>query len=105
MMVEEESRKIESDVLVETATVQFPNEPDSDAKGMIGGLADVCGNKVGLELSLGLELVSREHHVVVPLKKRRIDFKDFCGGITGDNGAWMMETRLQFQAFNGSILT
>ncbi|XP_057739146.1 LOB domain-containing protein 40-like [Arachis stenosperma] len=105
---EGESKEIESDVSVETTTitttVRFHDEPDSDAKGR-GGSAEVCGNEVGLELTLGFETVSREHDVVVPMKKRRIDLKDFCGGVSSDNGSCKMELGLQFQAFNGSVLT
>ncbi|MED6160738.1 hypothetical protein PIB30_054172 [Stylosanthes scabra] len=94
MVVEGESREIESEVSVENS-VRFHDEPDCDGKGS-GGSGEVCGKEVGLELRLGFEPVSREEHVVVPMKKRRIDLKDFCGGVSGDNGSCKMELGLQF---------
>ncbi|MED6211669.1 hypothetical protein PIB30_075970 [Stylosanthes scabra] len=93
--VEGESREMESEVSVENSVRFHDEEADCDGKGS-GGSGEVCGNEVGLELRLGFEPVSREDHVVVPMKKRRIDLKDFCGGESGDNGSCKMELGLPF---------
>ena len=99
--LEGESKESESDVSVETS-VLFHDEPESEAKG--SGRAEECGDVVGLELTLGFEPVSRAHHVV-PVKKRRIELKDFCGGVSGESGSCKIELGLQYQALNGSVLT
>ncbi|MCI40486.1 LOB domain-containing protein 41-like, partial [Trifolium medium] len=67
----------ESGVSVETS-ILFHDEPESEAK-VCGRADDGVSNEVGLELRLGFEPVDlrepREVHVV-PIKKRKFDWKD-----------------------------
>ncbi|BAT82978.1 LOB domain-containing protein 41-like [Vigna umbellata] len=81
----------ESMVSVETAetSILFRDEPDSNPK-IVQRTDDV-----GLELTLGFEPVSRAQHVV-PVKKRRIELKDFSG--SAESGSCKMELGLECSA-------
>ncbi|KAL2329497.1 hypothetical protein Fmac_017078 [Flemingia macrophylla] len=85
----------ESMVSVETAetSILFRDEPESNPKRadrIEGG-----GVHVGLELTLGFEPASRAVHVV-PMKKRRIEFKEFSG--SAESGSCKMELGLECSA-------
>ncbi|XP_058739214.1 LOB domain-containing protein 41-like [Vicia villosa] len=88
--VDLESKESESMASVETAETSmnlFRDEPESNRSLK---RTDRTGEEnVGLELTLGLEPVSRVYHVV-PVKKRRVELKD-CGG-----GSWNVELGLQY---------
>lgn len=100
--VDGESKETESMISVETAETSLlfrpepemarnPNEPAQDGD-------------VALELTLGLEPASIGHHVVVPVKKRRIEASGSgsvggCGGGSRpDDGACKMELGLDYPA-------
>lgn len=100
--VDGESKETESMISVETAETSLlfrpepemarnPNEPAQDGD-------------VALELTLGLEPASSGHHVVVPVKKRRIEASGSgsvggCrGGSRPDDGACKMELGLDYPA-------
>ncbi|XP_047180851.1 LOB domain-containing protein 41-like [Vigna umbellata] len=68
-IVEGESKESESVVSVETCNL-FGETKTSDRFG-------ATNDEIGLELRLGFEPVSREHHMV-PMKKRRIEVKSSC---------------------------
>jgi len=68
-IVEGESKESESVVSVETCNLLGETK--------VSDRTDEGSNEIGLELRLGFEPVSREHHMV-PMKKRRIDVKS-CG--------------------------
>lgn len=89
---EGESKETESMVSVETAdtSILFRDEPESTVKQT--NRADDEGGDVALELRLGFEPVSRAPHVVVPVKKRRLEFNQFkdYGGGSAENGLCKM---------------
>lgn len=68
-------KESESGVSVE-ASVLFHDEPESNPNPNEIYRAEESGDEVGLELTLGFEPVSRADHVV-PVKKRRIELKDW----------------------------
>lgn len=87
-VVDGESKDSES----ETSMILFRDEPELDRKMKPADRTGENGEeKVGLELTLGLEPVSRVYHVV-PVKKRRVVLKD-CGV-----GSWNVELGLQYPA-------
>ncbi|KAJ1391418.1 LOB domain-containing protein [Sesbania bispinosa] len=91
--VEGESKESESMVSVETAetSILFRDEPESNPKR--SDRTDKSGGyHVGLELTLGLEPLSRADHVV-PVKKRRVELLKDCGG-SADNGSCKMDLGL-----------
>ncbi|KAL9297524.1 hypothetical protein ACSQ67_023420 [Phaseolus vulgaris] len=81
----------ESMVSVETAetSILFRDEPESNRK-LVRRTDDV-----GLELTLGFEPVSRAQHVV-PVKKRRIELKEFSG--SAESESCKMELGLECSA-------
>ncbi|XP_061369066.1 LOB domain-containing protein 41-like [Gastrolobium bilobum] len=81
-----EAAMAESVVSVETS-ILFHDEPESNVK--VSDRADESGGDVGLELTLGFEPDSRAHHVI-PMKKRRIELKDW------ESGSCKMELGLEF---------
>lgn len=90
VVVDLESKESESMASVETAETSmnlFRDEPEPN-RGL-KGIERTGEENVGLELTLGLEPVSRVYHVV-PVKKRRVELKD-CGG-----GSWNVELGLQY---------
>lgn len=70
-----ESKESESMISVETAetSILFRDEPESTRKASDRTVDETAD--IGLELTLGFQPVSRANHVV-PVKKRRIEFKD-----------------------------
>ncbi|CAJ1844371.1 unnamed protein product [Sphenostylis stenocarpa] len=81
----------ESMVSVETAeaSILFRDEPESNPKRV------ERSDDVGLELTLGFEPASRATHVV-PVKKRRIELKNFSG--SAESESCKMELGLEFSA-------
>ncbi|TKY64783.1 LOB domain-containing protein 41 [Spatholobus suberectus] len=86
----------ESMVSVETAetSILFRDEPESNPK-RVDRTEEGGGEHVGLELTLGFEPISRVHHVV-PMKKRRIELKEFRG--SAESGSCKMELGLEYSA-------
>lgn len=85
-----ESKESES----ETSMILFRDEPEKESNRNLkrsDRTSESGEENVGLELTLGLEPVSRVYHVV-PVKKRRVELKD-CGG-----GSWNVELGLQYPA-------
>ncbi|PNX99138.1 LOB domain-containing protein 41-like [Trifolium pratense] len=88
--VDGESKESES----ETSMILFRDEPEKESNRNLkrsDRTSESGEENVGLELTLGLEPVSRVYHVV-PVKKRRVELKD-CGG-----GSWNVELGLQYPA-------
>ncbi|XP_020223716.1 LOB domain-containing protein 41 [Cajanus cajan] len=85
----------ESMVSVETAETSnlFRDEPESHPKRV--DRSEEGGEHVGLELTLGFEPASRAVHVV-PVKKRRIELKEFSG--SAQSGSCKMELGLEYSA-------
>lgn len=93
-----ESKESESMISVETAetSVLFRDEPESTGKAR-GGAEDGRAD-VALELTLGFEPASRANHVV-PVKKRRIEFKDSETG-----SSCKMDLGLEYTAWMAPVL-
>lgn len=75
-----ESKETESMISEETATASrlFPAEPEFGGKVSEERTEEVSG-EIGLELTLGFQpVVSRACHVVVPVKKRRVEAYGTC---------------------------
>ncbi|KAG5227159.1 hypothetical protein OIU76_028037 [Salix suchowensis] len=94
-MVDGESKESgESMVSEETAeaSLLFPPNPESknDFKAHDVASDEIAGLELGLDLTLGLEPVSRAHHVV-PVKKRKVEA---CG--SSDADTCKMELRLEY---------
>lgn len=72
-----ESKESESMISVETAatSVLFRDEPESTGKRPAGD-EEEDRTGLGLELTLGFELAASRANHVVPVKKRRIEFKN-----------------------------
>lgn len=87
----------ESMLSVETAetSILFRDEPESNPKRV--NRTDETGDNVhvGLELTLGIEPASRDHHVV-PVKKRRVELKDLSG--SAESESCKMELGLEYSA-------
>lgn len=99
-MLDGESKETESMVSVETAEVSlmFRAEPESAAKGNEGvhdhASTEIAG--VGLELTLGLEPVSRASHMV-PVKKRKLEVEAYGYG-SSDDESCKIELGLDYPA-------